>query len=363
MTRDDIRDEVINVLPLKPHGRIIAAPRSGKTAIAIALIKLNKPKSILWVTPSADLAQIGIVEEFNKWKAKSYIKKLTTSTYTSLDKVTGHYEMIILDEEQFVTWNNVANLLNQTLTYDYIISMTGTKAKTLEKQEIYDALDLPILYELDINSAVDMGLLSNYVIKVVEVPLSNTRMVESGNQKKRFLTSEKKNYEYLDKLASSYNLFSDKKFRIINRMRAIYNSPSKEYVLKYLSQHLKGRKMYFCSSIEQADRICSHTYHSKTNNKDLLKFINGEIDEISMVNAGTVGFTYKAVDHLIINQVNSDNVGSTTQKICRALLKQHNYDATIWIICLKGTRDEMWVESTLRNFDKYRIEYLSYDRI
>ena len=364
MTRDEVKEEIVRVLPPHPHGRIIAAPRTGKTAIAIELIKKNKPKSILWVTPSADLAQIGIVEEFSKWKAKAYIKKLTTVTYTSLNTIKGFYEMVILDEEQFVTMNNVQNLIDGSLKYGYILTLTGTKAKTLEKNEIYNLLNLHILYELDLTSAVDMGLLSNYVIKVVKIPLSDKLMVECGNDKKRFLQSERKRYQYLSQLVenSKFDDFTTRKFRILNRMRAIYDSPSKNVVLKYLSQHLYGRKMYFCSSIKQADDICQYSYHSKTTNKDLLKFISGEINEISMVNAGTVGFTYKAIDNLIISQVNSDNVGSTTQKICRALLKQHNYDACIWILCLQDTQDELWVESTLKNFDSNKIEILYYGK-
>lgn len=362
MDRNDIKEEILRVLPLKPHGRIIAAPRTGKTSIAIELIKKNKPKSILWVTPSADLVQTGVIKEFIRCKAKTYTKRLTTVTYTSLNTIKGFYECIILDEEQFVTRNNVQNLIDNSLKYDYIITLTGTKAKTFEKNEIYDLLNLKILYELDLNSAVDMGVLSNYVIKVVKIPLSDQLLVESGNDKKRFLQTEKKRYEYLDRSVenSRNDFFDNRKFKILNRMRAIYDSPSKNKVLKYLSRNLSGRKMYFCSSIKQAEEICKYTYHSKTNNENLLKFINGDIDEISMVNAGTVGFTYKEVDNLIISQVNSDNTGTTTQKICRALLKQHNYDACIWILCLENTQDELWVESTLKNFDSNRIEILYY---
>lgn len=361
--KTELQKEIVNSLQPKPHGRLLLAPRSGKTKLVIDIIKKNKPKSILWVTPLAKLAEEDIPQEFETWKAKAYLKKLETVTWTSLNKITGHKECIILDEEQFATENNLKELLNGNLTFDYIISVTGTGTKHEEKKELYEKLNLKVLYEFDINSAVDVGILSNYDIKVLEVSMSNAKNIPAGNKQKPFLTSESAQYEYLSKMMKMalFQKRKDAQFRILARLRAIYDSPTKTELAKYLMDNLKGRKLFFCASQKQAEYVCENVYHAKTNDSALKGFIDGSIDEVAMVNAGGVGTTFKRIDHLVMTQADSDKNGLTSQKMCRTLLAQPEYKATIWILCLLGTQDEKWIESALENFDKSKVQYIRFN--
>lgn len=363
--KTQLQKEIVDSLEPNPHGRLILAPRVGKTKIGIDIIKRDKPDSILWVTPSAELADKDIPLEFEKWKAKRFIKKLTTSTWMSLDKVEGHFDMIILDEEQFMTENNYINLYLKKITYNSLISMTGTKTKHENKQQLYKNLSLRILYDISINDAVDIGLLSNYTMKILEVSMSSEKNIQAGNKQKQWMTNEISQYSYLDNIAKQaiYQKRRDVSFRIMERMRFIKNAPSKHNAAEWLFNNLEGRKLMFCASIDQAEQLCSHTYHSKTDNKDLVAFKNGNIDEITMVNAGGVGQTYKAIDHLILVQADSDKNGLTSQKICRTLLQQKDYHAVIWIISLIGTQDEKWVESTLESFDKTKVEFVRFKNL
>lgn len=355
-----LQNEIINGLPKFPHGRLLLAPRVGKTRIAIEIIKKSNPISILWVTPSADLAETGIIAEFKKWKAVKYLKYLQTVTWMSLHKITGKYDMIILDEEHFITENNAVNLLNKSLSGN-ILSMTGTATKHFDKNMIYQQLSLKVLYRVDINEAVDIGLLSNYNIKVLSIDMDRAnKNIKAGTKSKPFMTTEKANYDYLDKVAQMaiYQRRKDTQFKLLARRRAIINSQSKDKVVKWLWNNLEGRKLFFCASIDQANSLTNQTYHSKTDNFYLQKFINGEINEIAMVEAGGTGFTYKEIDHLIVVQADSDKNGQTTQKISRTLLAQKDYKANIWILCLNGTQDENWVNSTLTKFDKNKVEWI-----
>lgn len=358
--KSEIQKEIVANLPLKPHGRMLLAPRVGKSKLAIDIIKINKPKSILWVTPSAKLAEEDIPEEFTTWKAKSYVKKLTTVTWMSLDKIEGHFDMIILDEEQFATENNLSGLIGGKITYDYILSMTGTPTKHEDKIKLYQALNLEILYELNITGAVDIGILSNYKIKVFEIDMLPEKVIPAGNKLKPFMQSEADAYRYLTSTMQQALIQrrKDASFRIMARMRFIKNSPSKLKSMKNLLPKLEGRIMIFCATIAQAEELCEHTYHSKTTMEDYKRFQAGEIDRIAMVNAGGTGHTYKGIDHLVLVQADSDKNGLTSQKICRTLLEQPDYEATIWIGSLIGTQDEKWVESALQNFDKTKVEYV-----
>lgn len=360
--KSELQKQVVDSTEPGQSGRWLLAPRVGKTKTVIDLIKRDKPESILWVTPSAKLADEDIPKEFETWKAKRYIKKLTTVTWMSLHKMEGHFDLIILDEEQFITEANSHNLRIELLTYGSLISMTGTPTKHEDKLQLYSLLNLDVLFKLDINNAVDIGLLSNYDIKILEVDLDTAKNIEAGTKQKRFKTSEKAQYDYLTRVVQQamYQKRKDTQFRILNRMRAIKNSHSKLNATKFLLDKIDGRVLIFSGSINQAEELCNWTYHSKTTNEDLKLFQSGEVNRIAMVNAGGTGFTYKELDHLVMVQADSDKNGLTSQKIARTLLKQKDYKATVWIVCLVGTQDEKWVQSALGNFDKSKVEYIRF---
>lgn len=360
--REELQKEIVDSLPLKPHGTLLLSPRLGKTKIVLDIIKANNPESILWVTPLGELAEKDIPNEFDKFKMKRYKKKLQTVTWASLSKVDGHKTMIILDEEQYATENNLINILSGKLSYDYIISMTGTESRTGNKQDLYRKLNLEILYNFDINQAVNADILADYTINVVKIPMSLDNNILAGNAKNRFYTSEEKQYAYLDKVVRNSHP-AKAMFPILARRRAIINSPSKDKIAKDLVANLSGRKLIFAGSIKQASELCPQTYHSKTDNTYLRMFINNEINTLSLVNSGGTGVTYTGIDHLILTQVDKDNNGLTSQKIARTLLKQgEDYKATIWILCLKETQDEVWVKSTLERFDESKVNYIEVGR-
>jgi len=361
--KNELQKEVVSSLKPGESGRLILAPRIGKTKMIIDLIKRDKIQGkILWVVPTSKLATEDIPEEFDKWKAKRYKKQLETVTWKGLAKVTGNCGLIVLDEEQFMTENNAKTLINGELSADTIISMTGTESRSKEKKELYVKLKLDVLYKITINKAVDIGLLSNYKIKVVMVDLDDKKNIKVEYKDKQtkvdksFMTSELKQYEYQCRKLER----NSTKFGVMMRRQIIGNSPSKLGAAKYIINSLGGKKLIFAVNIKQAEDLCDYVYHGKSDDADLKKFVSGEITKIAMVNKGGTGYTYSAIDNLIMTQVDSDNNGLTSQKIARTLLKQKDYQATIWIICLKDTQDEIWLESTLQSFDKSKIEYIEF---
>lgn len=362
--RTEVQNDLVNQIPAKPHGRILLAPRVGKSRIIINVIKREKPKSILWVTPSRKLAEENIPGEFVTWKAKSFLGKTKTTTWASLHKETGHYEMIILDEYQDITDANALPILSKQLTADYIVALSGTDPKHEEKQKLYSELGLKIIAKIDIDEAVDLGLIANYNIRVLEVDMDNVNKNFQGGSAKTtyFPQTEWARYSWLDKQArqAMYQRRTDMQVQIMKRMHFIKGSPSKEQAAQFLLSTLEGRTLVFCASIEQAERIFPESnYHSKSpNRKALDNFIAGETDRLALVNAGGVGETYTNVDHFVIIQADSDKKGLTTQKVARALLEQgEDYVASIWVFKLLGTQDDTWVTSFLSSFNQGKINY------
>ena len=350
-TRDETQKEIIDSLPIPCHGLLNLAPRVGKTKIGIGILRRESPTKVLWVTPSSKLRDVDIPNEFIKWEAEYLLNITTRICYMSLGDHVGDYDTIILDEYQYVTDDNTKNLLNGKIKYKNIIGLSGTHPKHEEKQQILDELNLKILHRIGINEAVKRGLIADYNINIVECELDNSnKYIKAGNKNKSWLQTEKEYYDYMSK-----NIF--KPFMITKRLRFIYDSPVEEKVAEVLLSKLGGRRVVFCSTIAQAERLGNgQTYHSKTDNTMLQSFLNEETDELYCVNAGGIGFTFTNVDNFIIVQTTSDKRGDTTQKLARSLLDQaKEYKGNIWFICLVDTKDNDWLNEALRGSDESKI--------
>jgi len=363
INKSKIQKEIVDSLPTPCHGLINLAPRVGKTKIAIDIIKKEKPKKVLWVTPNTKLRDIDIPEEFKNWRALTHYRKTDIICWASLADHKGKYDLIILDEYQNITENNSEPLFDSSIDYNTIIGLSGTHPKHEEKLELYKKLDLEILVELSIDEAVEKKLIAPYKITVVECKLdSRDKYIKAGNKKKPFLTTEDKHYSYLTRIINA-KLFSGQivpQFFYLNRMRFIYNLKSKNDFAKKFIGKLKGRTLVFTGGISQAESISQYTYHSKTDDTDLNKFITGKINLLACVNAGGVGFTFRGVDNFVIVQVNSDKKGDATQKIARSLVLQDGYVANIYILCTVDTVDEKWKDKVLEGFNKDSIEHVSW---
>jgi len=367
MNREEQQKKIIDEYIPGTSGIYLLSPRFGKTLLAINIIKKIKAKKILWVTDSIKLRDVDVPEEFIKWKAKSYINKTTIITYSSLTKIKGEFDIIILDEIQRITINNTKNFFNRTIKGKVAIGLTGTMPEHEEKLNIIKRLGLKIIKSITIDEAVKQEFIADYEINVIECNLNNNdAIINAGNKTKRFKTTEYKQYSYLDNNVRKAMFSRNQamiKFAILNRMRAIYNSKTKEDVGHLLMKTLTGRKLIFSGSIKQAERFSKNTYHSKTNNIKLNRFLDGNLNELACVNAGGTGFTYKGVDHFIIVQSNSNKNGNFVQKLSRSMLKQDNYKAQIWVVCLLNTKDEEWVKNALKNFDSKKIKYINFKNL
>lgn len=350
--RDATQQQIIDSLQIPCHGLLNLAPRVGKTKICIGLLKKQNPNRILWVTPSTKLRDVDIPNEFKKWGAEDLLYKTDIVCYKSLYGMFGEYDVIILDEYQYITDNNMEGILDGPIKYNNIIGLSGTHPKHWDKQLILDTLNLKILYRMGINEAVSKGLIADYTINIIECQLdSANKYIKAGNKNKSWLQTEKEAYKYM-----TDNIF--KPFMIMKRMRFIYDSPVKEEVAIKLLSTLNGRKVVFCSSIAQAERLGNgNTYHSKTKDVALNRFMNNESTELYCVQSGGTGFTFSDVDDFVIIQTTSDKGGETTQRLARSLLSQaKEYKGNIWFLCLVDTKDNDWLNEALKGSDETRIK-------
>tara|TARA_R110000850_G_scaffold34024_2_gene92263 strand:- start:4338 stop:5453 length:1116 start_codon:yes stop_codon:yes gene_type:complete len=361
--REKAFNECLEILDNPCKSILLLSPRVGKSRIGIGYIKLHQLKKILWVTPTVKLRDEDIPDEFIKWKAKKHLPGATIVCYSSLAAQEGKYDLVILDEIQAITEANAKPLLNGKIKTKSILGLTGTMPKHEEKLKLIKQLGLKIEKEITIDEAVEDNMIADYKVNVLEVPMDAVnKNIKAGTKDKPFMTTEAANYAYLSKNIARMMFNPNKsllQFAILKRLRFIYTSPTKLSTAKKLLNYLDGRKLIFTGSIDHAEQVSKHTYHSKTTRDDLNLFLDGKVDVLACVNAGGTGFTYTNVDHFIIVQADSNKSGGFIQKLARSLLLQKDYTASIWVITLQGSQDEVWVTNALAELDSSKIEYVN----
>lgn len=362
-------------------GCIFMATGSGKSKIAIdkisSLSLSNRSMTALIVVPTEKLRDEGWQEEFNKWdKLHIWENVVQRCCYASLSKYKGqHFEILILDEGHNITENNSEFFKNNTV--DKCIVLTATRPRDAIKIQILKDLKLNPVYELSLDEAVKLGLVSPYDITIVTMQLdTRDKYIPAGSKAKPFMNTEKGQYGYL----STRLLAMPNQMGFINRMRFIYNLKSKTQAAKWLLENAIPKDLktlIFSGSKNQADSLCEHRFYSKPSppkkldenkrytplqlakyekamkeyreslpefqgDKFFNKFKDGSINRLSCVNALNEGHNIAMMDIAFIVQLDS-NQQNFIQRIGRTLRFRAGHRGKIIILCCEDTVDKDWV--------------------
>ena len=367
--REKIQKEALDaVLVNGGSGVLCLATGAGKSKIAIDYAKLfyesmKKNFRCLLVVPTEKLRDENWKDEFDKWKGKViYRVNVERTCYASLNKLKHkEYDLVILDELQRITENNVKFFKQNTV--HNILGLTATYPKDEIKQLLLKDLGLNIVYSLSLDNAIEQGIVAPYKIKVVELFLDDKeKYIKAGSQTKSFMTTEYGQYQYMSNVIQKI-MYSGKpapKWLFLKRMQMIYNLKSKTEIAKKIIANLPedDRTLIFCGSIDQANQLCEHQFHSKTDDTAFKAFCEEKINKLSCVNALNEGHNIPNVDSAVIVQLNSQEL-NTVQRIGRCIRYRPGHEAIIYILCVIQTQDEKWVAKALDSFDKDNIEYIN----
>lgn len=348
------------------RGIVAAATGMGKSKVAINAIqdlcKQNPGAKILIMVPTELLRDQNWPEEFVKWKCKKYLKKnVQIECYASIAKIKGQkFDLVVADEAHKFSENN-SKFFEQN-EVEEILGLTATPPREPEKRDLLRRVVGPICFSYHVDQGVDDGVVTDYRINVIYTELdTKEKYLEAGTKGNKFLQTEFAMYSYLSKqVAQGY--YKDPKalkFKLLARMRLIYNLKSKTRVAKLVLSKLspKERVLVFCGSIAQAEEILpGQTYHSEVSAEQFNAFKNQETTRLAVVNAVNEGHTIPALDKGIIAQIDS-NPRSLVQRLGRFLRFRPNHKAVIYVLICKGTVDENWFEKASELFDPSKIKY------
>ena len=358
MTLRDIRQEEFANLYINSNRKNILnlCPRFGKIRTAIKIFEKIKPRTILIAYPDKKIEE-SWKDDFEELNFDSSI--VTFVSHISLKKhIDKKYDIIVIDETHLLSEAQIEICKEIFKNNNQILGLTGTLSKWTEKT-LNKELDLFVIAEYPIEKAIEEGVIVDYEIRVIKVPLDN-KLHQTFRNKVR---SEKKQFDALSYVINK--LEKEEKntmFLRLNRMRVIQNSIAKLNKTKELLKEFKEeRVLVFCGVTKIADRLEIPSFHSKSSEKDLFhQFAIGKGNHMAVVKLGNTGVTYKPLNKVIINYFDS-NAENLAQKINRCMAMEYNNPdkkAIIYIVSSNEIIELKWLTKALEFFDKNKIKYL-----
>lgn len=334
----------------------------GKTYIGLMhmdwyLREVNVDAKFLVVAPKRTIFNSWF-DDMHKFGLGYLQSRVTVTTYLSLPKQNLNYDVIYLDECHSLLYSHDLWLNSYG---GKILGLTGTPPRNSrsEKGEMVKRY-CPIIYSYLTDSAVDDSILNDYRIVVHKVNLSRLMTMDIKLKDKSFKTSEYENYRYWCNRVMGARNPKDDQFTRIGRMRAIMDYRSKEAYTQRLLKDVEGKCIIFCNTMEQADRMCEHSYHTGNPNSEenLQMFKDGTIQRLSCVLQLNEGINIPDLGCAIILHAYG-NERKTAQRLGRVLRLSPDKLATVHILMYRDTVDEQWVDKSLMDFDSDKISYHS----
>jgi superfamily II DNA or RNA helicase len=354
--RDLRQEEFAKVWLKSKHGILLLAPRFGKIRTSILALEKLKPESILIAYPDNKIKESWEAD----FRASGFDDSIVTyTTHLSLKKLADQsFDVVIIDEIHLLSEAQIEVCKDLFDVNGQILGLTGTLSSWTERT-LEEELDLHVLATYPIEKAIEEGVIVDYEIHVIRVPLDNVTLQDyKGKQK-----TEKKQFDALTWVINKLqNSGSDTMFMRLARMRLIQSSLAKVKATKtLLTKHAEERVLVFCGVTKVADGLGIPSYHNKSKEKQVFEdFAEGKGNHLAVVKIGNTGVTYKPLDKVIINYFDS-NAENLAQKINRCMAMEYNTPdkkAHIYIISTTEPTELKWLQKALEFFDETKIKYV-----
>jgi len=357
--KDIIQQEALEaVLPYR-RSTAVAGTGVGKTLLGLKHMSVKYHDTIKYLVV---IPKLTVIDE---WKNQAIengleilIPHMKFSTYLSLTKQDLDDDNVYLDE--------VHNLLETHREWlkahpGEFLGLTGTppKWKTSEKGKLINEF-CPIRYEYVVDDAVGDGILNDYEIIVHMLDLDHVKNIPVVTPKVSFFTSEKATYDYWTGRVDNAVSPKQKQIASVMRMKAMQGFLSKETLCKKVSASISNKCIIFANTKEQADRLCSHSFHSSNHfsKENLELFKEGTLMKLSAVHQLSEGINIPDLKEGIILHSYGGSSPKAKQKFGRLLRLSPDDKCILHIFCYRNTVDERWVQETLESLDQTKIRYV-----
>ena len=359
MTREEVTTEV---LAINSPNLLLEIPTGfGKSRLALDILKKkcwksDFPYKILIVIPR-NVLQENWHEEFKKWQMEAYYEKITFTTYVSLPKHAGRWDMVIFDECHHITERCMEALMSFNISNSLLLSATVKRTIRGDLKRTFQGL---YTYRVSTRDAIESEVLPDP--RVILIPLTldtvnKTEVLEVKRTKQKYACTPRRYYEDITGLVEWYKRKATSGNRIFKniwlhkageRLKWLSNQKSSIVldILRKLSNH---RTLTFCSSIQQTEVLGKNHIHSKNKESKVIleTFNNGKIKHITSVNMLDEGVNLKNCQVGIYANLNSSE-RIVKQRLGRIL---RHKNPVIIIPFFLNTRDEEIVKQMLVDYN------------
>lgn len=380
MTREEVRKEVLSI----PNSHVLLElPTSfGKTKLGldrmVSVLGKKKSPKILIVIPRLVLVE-NWKDEFKKWKLEHLLKHVTFSTYVSVPKHVGKWDVVIFDECHHLSERCQEALEHYSISHCIALSATVKKELKSNIQAVFPNI---YCYKVSMKEAIDEGILPDPRVYLIPLTLATGVPTETIiknpkgvgnietswatrwsvlNQKKFKVTiycTQQQYMEDLDKqiewfkgkyMRTRSDIFKNKWLKLCGDRLKWLSSKKNTYMKTLLDLLDKERTLTFCSSIEQTEELGENCINSKnkTSSKILQAFNEGKVNHITACNMLNEGMNLvNCRVGLYANLNSAENI--IKQRLGRILRHE---DPIIIIPYYKGTREEELVKTMLEDYN------------
>lgn len=357
--REDVQNKALQTILHYDNVGIAVSMGVGKTLIGLRHMEYiyTDMLRVLVVAPKKAILN-SWQEEAKKFGLDYLLPHIEFSTYVSLNKKDLNFDVVYLDECHNLLFSHEPWLSAFT---GKIIGLTGTppRVSSSEKGKMVSTY-CPMRYTYVTDTAVEDGILNDYLIYVHMVQLSSQKnFMKKLKNGKSFPSSELADYNYWsNRLLESVSAKETQILRVM-RMKSMMSYKTKEIYTKKLMNTINEKCIVFANTHEQADLLCTHSYHSSNpqSENNLLDFKAGNINQLSCVLQLSEGVNIPNLKHGIILHAYG-NERKSAQRIGRLLRLNPTETSTIHILCYKDTVDEQWVKQALESCEPSKIIYI-----
>lgn len=386
MTREDTQKKA-EELAQSNNVLLLFSVRLGKTLTALK-ISQNFGNKHLIVT-SETLIVNTIKDEIQKWNFRQ--EDYTVICYDSVHKyVNQEFDCVILDESEHITVNNVRYFEKIKAKRWVALCAKMSRDKKNILKSLFNFKQLKVTY----NEAVQAGILAQPKFYLVNIYLDNRdknhvylRTFKKYNQEitcdyrdrfKHFakpynlkvLCTAQEYYSILDEdieYAKKRFFQNQTEFNKVSwlskgsarkKWLGLYKTEYAKKIISWMQKRDK-RFMVFCTDINQAETLGrgDGVTHSKNKNDDaIIKFNNGDVNELYVVDRGKEGITIYGIEEGLIIQAS----GSETANYQRAGRLTIADNPIVYVLVVKNTKDEDYVKKLKEDISEKFIEEIDY---
>jgi len=362
---------------------LFMSPGSGKTRVGIIAASENIKKyggRVKISVPKENLIEQW-VKEFKKWGYAKQLESVDFVCHASNAKVDiGSYTVIIIDEAHLCADSEVHGyIINHIHLFPQVkfLCLTGTKPK--DKNKLDNLLRVaPESFELTLNEAVELKLVSEYTINVIDIPFSGDELMKYKKAQQGFVyyTNLLGKFDAFEKAKSILDNSSsspiDKRnatmlfTAIRNRKSIAQNAKQKLTVAKQLVDLFPEH--YTITFSETNDfttklhKLCGDRavmFHSKmkeSEKTDALKLFADRRTKKNIINstkALSEGYNVPVINMGIVTAFTS-KANTIIQRITRACRYIEGKRAILFILVVPNTQEEQWLKNALKDVSNVR---------